>query len=450
VCVLLSRSIIIDFKKVFFIKLFSLIFLVFYYTLLNLNSFIFTCSFLPDNLNMLLLNSINKIHPLILYLCLFFFITSFFNIFNLIVNSKQKDSCLNFFSLYTLKNKVFYSIITLFLGSWWAIQEGSWGGWWNWDFSEVFGLLIFAKLVVLLHSRFCFKSFNLNLIFYLSTISVLFLFYISIQINFSYVSHNFGFIFYKFLSTSIFLNTLFFCFSYVCIYFYVFYKRIVIELCTFKLLHNLRLSKLALIMLFFINSFSLWILVNDFFWNNFNINILNIQINFNTLLKYYILFFFFYNLSVTFYVIFVLLIIFKHNEFWLMLWFFYLKKFSLINLAHLILMISIFFSLIYFTDILTYHKFIELTKSEHLLYKLKFNLSIIEEGSNVIELGSSPDLKYFSLLFKNFTLVQDFYLLGYKDLIYLQVLDLSPTLIYFLFLFIIILFYFKASIIIMF
>ena len=117
ICILLARVIIIDFKKAFFVILLFFLFLDSYYTLLNLNSFTFTCSFFPDNLNMLLLNSINKLHPFILYLCLFFFTTNFFNFFNLITNFKQKDSYLNFFSLNTFKNKAFYSVITLFLGS---------------------------------------------------------------------------------------------------------------------------------------------------------------------------------------------------------------------------------------------------------------------------------------------------------------------------------------------
>jgi hypothetical protein len=112
--------------------------------------------------------------------------------------------------------------------------------------------------------------------------------------------------------------------------------------------------------------------------------------------------------------------------------------------------ISIFLSLIYFVDILTHHKLIELAESDYLIYKLKFNLSIIEEGSNIIELSSSPESKYFNLLFRNFILVQDFYLLGYKDLIYLQVLDLLPVLTYFVFILIMSLFYFKSIMIIVF
>ena len=29
------------------------------------------------------------------------------------------------------------------MGGLWAYQEGSWGGWWDWDISEVFGLFIY-------------------------------------------------------------------------------------------------------------------------------------------------------------------------------------------------------------------------------------------------------------------------------------------------------------------
>ena len=47
-----------------------------------------------------------------------------------------------------------YSIIltiTLYFGGWWALQEGSWGGWWNWDASEVLGLITLLYLILAVH-----------------------------------------------------------------------------------------------------------------------------------------------------------------------------------------------------------------------------------------------------------------------------------------------------------
>jgi cytochrome c biogenesis factor len=52
----------------------------------------------------------------------------------------------------SIKFYIILIIITLFMGSWWALQEGSWGGWWNWDPSEVFGLLFLLAYLYLIHN----------------------------------------------------------------------------------------------------------------------------------------------------------------------------------------------------------------------------------------------------------------------------------------------------------
>ena len=100
--------------------------------------------------NLLLNNSINKIHPLMIYL-------SWFSIINVI--------SYNYESLrYSLLNNLFIyqaTIVTsLLLGGWWAYQEGSWGGWWNWDPSEMFGLIIFSILIIVTHLMFNNNSYQ--------------------------------------------------------------------------------------------------------------------------------------------------------------------------------------------------------------------------------------------------------------------------------------------------
>jgi cytochrome c biogenesis factor len=106
--------------------------------------------------------------------------------------------------------------VALFLGSWWALQEGSWGGWWNWDPSEFFGLIILYLILSLFHnkSNMCsnqrlFTNLALN-------ISYLFTFFLLLQLNFSLISHNFGFRNLKFLNIEILL------FSYLLLFLYMF------------------------------------------------------------------------------------------------------------------------------------------------------------------------------------------------------------------------------------
>ncbi len=42
--------------------------------------------------------------------------------------------------------------VTLFLGMWWAFCMGTWGGWWNWDISELFLLILFSHALHEWHS----------------------------------------------------------------------------------------------------------------------------------------------------------------------------------------------------------------------------------------------------------------------------------------------------------
>ena len=133
-----------------------------------------------ETYNLLLNNSINKIHPLMIYL-------SWFSILKVLLH--------NYGSLrYTLLNSFLsYQMIiavSLFLGGWWAYQEGSWGGWWNWDPSEMFGLIIFSMLIIITHLMFSDNKYQ-----YISIKAVTictFTYYIFLQLNFSLLSHNFG------------------------------------------------------------------------------------------------------------------------------------------------------------------------------------------------------------------------------------------------------------------
>ena len=111
------------------------------------NSVVFEVCLRKESLNLLLTNSINKYHPLLFYVSLFYLTSMFFRI--KYSSSKQK---LNETRL--INHSLFFLILNLFtlsLGGWWALQEGSWGGWWNWDPSETFGLMVMLFYVITLH-----------------------------------------------------------------------------------------------------------------------------------------------------------------------------------------------------------------------------------------------------------------------------------------------------------
>ena len=116
-------------------------------------------NFHSENVNPLLTNSINKYHPLIFYIGATIMLklvvhrtTTFkeFRSFMIVTHKSTWESIPIYLKWVTL---------TLVLGGWWALQEGSWGGWWNWDPSETFGLFLMISYLFLLHVN---KTRSLN------------------------------------------------------------------------------------------------------------------------------------------------------------------------------------------------------------------------------------------------------------------------------------------------
>ena len=157
-------------------------------------------------LNTLLTNVLNRYHPLVFYTSVFFFFSYLARI--RVPNNSLKNTSLKGFTLVSIEQVCWWGIlinlVALWMGSWWALQEGTWGGWWNWDSSEVFGLLITISLLSLTHTSLTlnsitftrFKSFQLSSLFVIS--------YFFIQLNFELVSHNFGSKFFFFFNNNLF------------------------------------------------------------------------------------------------------------------------------------------------------------------------------------------------------------------------------------------------------
>jgi len=145
-----------------------------------------------ESWNTLLTNSVNKYHPFIFYST----ISGALAIYWCIGVTPTHTKLSVFTGLadgYAFsQTKLSHIVFTLFLGSWWAAQEGSWGGWWNWDPSEVFGLVVMIFFTQVIH-RHALKHtrYILQLVVQILLITILIL-YLFIQLNFDLVSHNFG------------------------------------------------------------------------------------------------------------------------------------------------------------------------------------------------------------------------------------------------------------------
>lgn len=91
---------------------------VIYFSYFNSNLNYYNITIFPENVNILLLNSINKVHPFLLYICLLIFILIFINFYNYIKNPTQISRVVLNHNILIVKHKVIISIYTLYLGSW--------------------------------------------------------------------------------------------------------------------------------------------------------------------------------------------------------------------------------------------------------------------------------------------------------------------------------------------
>ena len=258
--------------------------LVDYWNFINFN---FEISLTNKNFNTLLVNSLNKYHPFIFYSAVMYLVVySKLTFFYENKPCKFIYSSVNISFIKYSRNNLLAISITLFMGSWWALQEGSWGGWWNWDPSEVFGLFIVTHFLYKLHiksSFFNFSTNNENTIFFFVVIII---FYIFIQLNFDLISHNFNMsnldidlvdlFFFNWLT--VFTVFLYFIYS-LCNMYYLKYWLIIqynlnLKHLYFKYQKNI-LKTLVLFLVVVISLISFFFLINNFLLKTFNLNVLN-------------------------------------------------------------------------------------------------------------------------------------------------------------------------------
>jgi len=278
VCIYTQVSAKVTFKPLYsFILILYSIHLMEYY---HLNPSIYVGDIGGANFNYLLLNSINKFHPALFYLTLLLFLNPMYlqtQPLNPTHLSNEKYFKLSTITYYFLPTIIF----TLFLGSWWALQEGSWGGWWNWDPSEVFGLLIMIHYLNVFHSRNPIQRYTAGYYAYSMSIRTVLFIYLFVQLNFDLVSHNFGTRINQFVDQSHTFMALLLVVVFGLLYTILRSRQLQRDL---TLLDSFNLPRLRFsweftlgLALLFILSSSFSLLINDFYWKLFQANMLNVS-----------------------------------------------------------------------------------------------------------------------------------------------------------------------------
>lgn len=155
------------------------IFFCTYFLYFNYNN---DTNFLMYIVNSLLINKINYIHPLLIYIFSSLWLINYL-FFNYIIN-------------YIIFFKYYYKILIILffiiiLGCWWSYQEDMWNSWWVWEISEILNLIYILLILCLIHSS---KLFN-NIFYFINLKNIIsliiFINYNLIQIYLSDTSHNF-------------------------------------------------------------------------------------------------------------------------------------------------------------------------------------------------------------------------------------------------------------------
>lgn len=256
---------------------------IFDYMISNQNLFISTYS--SSGLNTLLTNVLNRYHPLVFYLSTFLLLTWFFftfasppqHFYFWFESSCFSSTCVQWITL-------FVNLTALWMGSWWALQEGTWGGWWNWDSSEVFGLFVTLVILSTTHSKTLTRNLEYTRAKTIILAAIFVASYVFIQLNFELVSHNFGSKFFFFFNNNLFFIQLLVLLTLALIHTYtsiLLSKRDNDLLCYSLKRHLSSFKSKSILRLLPSFVLSLWVLIsykpllNYFLWNFFDLNFFN-------------------------------------------------------------------------------------------------------------------------------------------------------------------------------
>ena len=155
--------------------------------------------------NKLLSNTFNKCHP-------FLFYASSVVYFVFLSKSVTKKKCTSASFVHWIReftnNKfefwiVIGSYFMLLSGAWWAFLESTWGGWWEWDISEILGAVLLFGYVLVLHKRYTNFWFATKTELRLVLVYVWLVVYGIVQLNFAVTAHNFNNFYFYFFNTNV-------------------------------------------------------------------------------------------------------------------------------------------------------------------------------------------------------------------------------------------------------
>lgn len=234
-------------------------------------------------INTLLTNVLNRYHPFVFYLSSVLLLAKVFSFCSAQVSSSYFNWVSS--SLRSAFNPLWallaINLVALWMGSWWALQEGTWGGWWNWDSSEMFGLIVSFAALSLHHFPWKNRLWSSVLVKSLLLISCFIISYFFIQLNFDLVSHNFGAKFFSLFNDNFFFAEVLF----VSLFLSMFSLCILLRWVQNRKIFHLQrtrysgLSQVHKFWLFTVSvSWTFWSykpLMNYFLWNFAGLNVLN-------------------------------------------------------------------------------------------------------------------------------------------------------------------------------
>jgi cytochrome c biogenesis factor len=231
---------------------------------------------ISSSANLLLFNAINKYHPLLLYVATLGLISIVILTYQPLNIYKTKSSalCISSFTTYIM----LIILTTMYAGSWWAYQEGSWGGWWAWDPSETFGLVIMLSAIKLYHFKFLKKKSSLLNLFQLIAAVSIITTYTFLQLNFGITSHNFGL---KDSNDSLTANAYVSLILFMIAFVYIFFLNAahINNLTNYASLFKSKINYYLLITLLPV-FLSLLPLATDLLWKKFEMNAINFAVNY--------------------------------------------------------------------------------------------------------------------------------------------------------------------------
>ena len=247
-----------------------------------------------SDVNSLLTNNLNKYHPAILYYSAFLALVGGFTLVSKLFNPYSFSSTLGLNEIYRWSQNLFViSFIALALGSWWALQEGTWGGWWNWDASEVLGLLILILGYLEIHTYSHFYVIDRKIERVVCFLVFIAISYYFIQLNFELTSHSFGTRFNYFFNNHLFflqtITTLILLLylyiksiTYIRVSVFNFWVWSKVEVTLINFIRSLLFSYVVILTLLLVfSSFSP--LVNYFLWQFIKVNSFNYPTSISTI-----------------------------------------------------------------------------------------------------------------------------------------------------------------------